>query len=382
MEQPRSGDDPIMHALDGLVRSGAIPPERARAAYEASLRPPASVRAREPEPVEESRQFRLETIAIAIGVGLLAATIGVAAGYARQSADLDGSNYALGIVASLALLGVAAGALLVVKDDVRKRNLAAWPGAVGALGAGTMIVVGLDDNPATGYVAGLATAALSAAGYYLVRRGAYVIAAIIGLLMTYLTLVDDIVDVGGTEGDNVALTIAAAVMVFAIAITAAGWLLPTRDVGGVFVGALTIAAYVVVLIGISVVVAMQRAFAGFGPSLSGVRTGPDPGRFDNDVYLMLLFTAILVAGWALCALLSGHVGYRLLILVMVSSVVPLATVALALEHPSWWSLGVGVVGSLVLGVVGLRALGVIGDYRRRPPLRPSGGGPIDLDEPH
>lgn len=380
MTQSPSGDDPLIHALDGLVRSGALAPERAQAAYEGSLQSPGAVPASEPEAEAEDRQLRLEAIAIAIGVGLLGATIGFASGYSRQDSDLDWSNYLLGIAASLALVGGAAGAFVLVKDDVRKRNLAAWPGAIGAIGVGMMLVIGLDDNPANGYVSGFVTAGLAGGGYYLIRRGAFVIAAIIGLLQLYVALVDDLVDLTDTEGDSTALTVTAAVLIFAIVITAAGWKLPTRDLGGVFVGAFTVIAFTAVLSWVVIRVIVERAFAGFSTSLEeSPSAGPDPDRFHDDVYLILLFAVILIAGWAVCSLLSGHVGYRILIVLMISSVVPLATAALAVEHPSWWSAGTAVIGAISLGVVGLRAFGVIGDFDKRPTPRPNGGGSINLD---
>ncbi|MDN5853804.1 MAG: hypothetical protein L0K86_13355, partial [Actinomycetia bacterium] len=183
MTHAPSGDDPLISALDGLVRAGAIPPERAQAAYQGSLGPPRRDPA--PEPVQESRQIRLETVAIAIGVGLLGAAIVLATSYSRDGSDLDWSNYGIGILATLTLLGVCAGTLVLVNDDVRMRNLAAWTGAVGAIGVGSMIAIGLDDNPATGYVAGIAAALISAGGYYLVQRSAFVISAILGLLAVF-----------------------------------------------------------------------------------------------------------------------------------------------------------------------------------------------------
>lgn len=382
MNTTPSGEDPIIHALDELVRAGQIPPERARAAYDGSLGhapPPAGqTTAQEGEP---DRQLRFETIAIAVGVGLVGATIGIASGFSRQESDLDWSNFALGVIGSVGLLAVAAVALLLVKDDQRKANLAALPGAVGAIGIGTMLGVLLDDNPATGYVAGAVTAALAAGGYLVVRRGAFVIAAILGLLVLFISLVGDIVDLTDTEGDSTALALSAAILVFTIAITAGGWFLPTRHLSGVFVGSLAVAAYITLMIVITVIAAFQRAFSGL--SLDGASDPrPDPDRYNDDIYLTLLFAAILVAGWAVCTVLSDHVGYRVLMLLMVSTVVPLAVAALAVDHPSYWSLGAGVVGAVVLGLAGLRALGVLGDFGKRPPSRPSGAGPINLDQPH
>lgn len=192
MSQESSSDDPVVQALDGLVRSGAIAPERAQAAYEGSLQRP-SGSATSGEPPQESRRIGLESAVIAVGTGLLGAAIVIATSYSRRGSDLDWSSYAVGIVASLALLGVCAGALVLVEDDVRNRNLAASPGAVGAIGAGAMIGIGLDDNPATGYVAGLVAALISADGYYVTQRAAFVISAILGLLAVCVSLVDDIV---------------------------------------------------------------------------------------------------------------------------------------------------------------------------------------------
>ncbi|UPK76901.1 hypothetical protein MU582_09730 [Nocardioidaceae bacterium SCSIO 66511] len=387
MSQSPSGDDPVVRALDELVRSGQIPPERARAAYEGSLGrntpPPAS------DPPtgtvdQPGRQLGLENAAIAIGVGLLGATVGIAATFSRETSDLDVSNFLLGVIASLALLGGAGAAYFFVKDDVRRRNLAAWPGAIGAAGAGVMLGVLLDDDPTTGYLAGAVTTLLAVVGYYLVRRGAYVVVAILGLLSIYGSLVDDIVDLGSSEGDSTALSVSAALMVFAIGVTAAGWRLPTRDLGAIFVGALTVVAYAGLLVVLTVVAAFERSFGPATSSVLGAASGSsrDADRFNDDISLTLLFAAILVVGWAACSVLTGHTGYRVLMLVMVSSVVPLAVVGLAVEHPSWWSLGAGVIGAVMLGAVGLRALGLIGDFGQRPPSRPSGGGPIDLDQPH
>lgn len=325
----------------------------------------------------EPAGLRLDVLAAALGTALVATTVVLAGVYSRNQGDLDWSNYGLGLVATLGLLGVAAGAFVVVRDHDRKANLVAWPGAVGALGAGLMVGVAMDDNAATGYVAGLLTAAVSAAGFFLVRRGAFVISAILGLFVVYANLVDDLFDVEGGDGDNIGMKLAAALLVFAILVTAAGWFFPTRDVSGVFVGALTVAGFVSVLAGLLLAALFEQVVAGLSGSIGAVDR-PEPDRFHNDVYLILLFTAVLVAGWLACGWRSGHVGYRVLVLVLVTTVVPLATGALLVEHPSYWSLGFGVVGAAVLGVAAMRALGMLDDFGRRQPPPPQSG-PINLD---
>lgn len=372
MTQPPSGDDPVVSALDELVRSGQLAPDRARAAYEASRGSgppiPPGMPATAAAPVEpHAGPMRLDVIGAAIGSTLLATTVALSTVYARQD-GLDWSNYALGILATLGLLGVAVAAYLLVEDDAKRQNLIAWPGALGALGVGLMIVVAMDDGAATGYVSGLATAAVSAGGYFVVRRGAFVISAILGLLVVYANLFDDLFGVDGGDNDNIGMKLAAGIIVYAVAVTAGGWLLPTRDVSGVFVGALAAAGFSIVLAGLMFAALVQTMVSGLSGDLGGSADLPDKDRYDNDVYVILVLTLLLVAGWAACSWLSGHVGYRVLILVTVTSVVPLASVALIVEHPSYWSLGFGIVGAAVLAVVGLRAAGVpIGGLGRRGP---------------
>lgn len=185
-----------------------------------------------------------------------------------------------------------------------------------------------------------------------------------------------------SPSDSTPLTIAAALLVFAVVLTAAGWKLPSRDTAGIFIGSLTIVAYGVILAAVIMVVSIEQQFVGTDIDGEALDVGPDVDRFNDDIYLILLFSVILIAGWAVCSVLSGHVGYRVLIVLMVASVVPLAVAGLAAEHPSWWGAGAAVLGAVALGLVGLRALGVIGDFAERPPRRPSGGPPINLDEPH
>lgn len=80
---------------------------------------------------------------------------------------------------------------------------------------------------------------------------------------------------------------------------------------------------------------LAEFFRQFQAGLSGAAPGdpPDVDRYHDDVYVLLL-TLVLVGTWSACSRLTGHVGYRVLILVTVTTVVPLATAAQAVEHPS------------------------------------------------
>ena len=52
---------------------------------------------------------------------------------------------------------------------------------------------------------------------------------------------------------------------------------------------------------------------------------------------VLVIAAALTLLWALAAAVSNHSGFTILAIAMVAVVVPLATAALAAEHPSVWA---------------------------------------------
>jgi hypothetical protein len=304
--------------------------------------------------------LRLDDVGVAFGSGLVATAVLLSTIYSRAKHDLDWSNFSMGILATLGLLGVAGVAHLLVRDPERQANLMAWPGAFGAISAGLMIEVAMDYNDASWYVAGLATAALSVGGYYLVRRGAFVLSTISGLLVLYGNLFDDVFGIDG-DGDNFGMLAAAAILLFAAAVTVAGWSLPTRDLSAVVVGAAAGVANLVVLYALYLVGIFSAFGDGFDESLEG---GGPPARFDgydNDVWVILLTSLALCAGWAWCNWQTGHVGYRLLIAANLLSVIPVATIVLAVEHPTYWEAVAGAVGAAVLGFVGLRAIGGLGN---------------------
>lgn len=61
---------------------------------------------------------------------------------------------------------------------------------------------------------------------------------------------------------------------------------------------------------------------------------------------------------------TGNVGYRLLIIGNLVSVIPAATMVLAVEHPTYWEAAVGVLGAAALAFAGLRATGGIANLPR------------------
>lgn len=312
-------------------------------------------------PSPSATDQRLESLGVAIGSGLVAAAVVLSGFYSRGRGDLDWSNFAMGILASLGLLAVAGAAYFLIDDLDRRADLMSWPGAFGAVGIGVMLGVALDDNAITGYVAGIAMTALSVGGYYLSRRGPFVLSAIAGFLLVYVNLFDDVIGVDDIDGDNFAMIASAAILVFAVVASVAGWLLPTRDLSTVAVGTFALLANLIVLLSVVVVAIIGQIFSDFGEE-SGGRLKLDD--YDNDVWVILLISAVMCAGWAYCYWITGHVGYRVLIVASLVAVVPVATLALTVEHPTYWELVAGAAGAAVLGFVGLRAIGGVGNLPR------------------
>jgi hypothetical protein len=318
---------------------------------------------------------RLDRALVGLGVALLSATVVMSTVYARADGDLDGSNFVLGVAGALGLLGIALGARRLVRDEARASELMAWPGAFGAVAAGLMVGVLMDDHALTGYVAGGLVVALSAAGYYvLVRRGAFVVSTILGLLVVYTSVVDDLFDVTDffEESDNPGIIVGAVVLVFAGLVTAAGWVLPeTRVLSAVVVGVIAVVSNAGLLVGLALVASFTRAFGGgFTEFDSGSDSGVGSNGFDsemtivmdepstpydNDAWAVLVFSLLLVALWAYLTYATGHVGFPLLMAAMCASVIPLVTTVIAVEHPTWWEVVVGLLGGAVLVVAVFRA---------------------------
>jgi hypothetical protein len=348
MTTDAAGTDPLFNSLNQLVVAGQLTPEEAQIAHDAVRR--------------ADRAPRLDRVLIAVGVAFVWAAVWISTSRARGQGDIDWSNYLMGIAGTLGLIGVAVAAYFLVTDLPLRSNLMAWPGAVGAIAAGQMVGVAMDDSDATVYVLGLVIAGLSAGGYYLTRRGVFLVSGLAGLAALYVQLYDDLLGFDDIDGDNFAMTIAAVIAFYTVAVTAAGWFLPaTRDLTGVLAGIVSVVGFSLTMIALSLVGVVSGFFASFDDS----RRPKREDTWDNDVWVILLIAALLCAGWAWCAWQSGHMGYRLLIIAMVVSIVPFSTLALAVQHPTWWELVVGLMGAAALGFAGLRAMGGLDEARAK-----------------
>jgi hypothetical protein len=310
---------------------------------------------------------------IAVGVGLLAAAVVLSSVRSRSDGDLDWSNYGVGLGATAVLLLVALAAAAMGSGRSRE-ELVTWPGSIGTLAAGAMVGIGLDgiDNSEDWlpYLVGGVIVLLSVVGYITVRRGAFVVTAIVGLGLAYVQLADDVlIDIG--DKDDQAIIAAATITVFVLAVTAVGWLLRTRAISGIVAGVIGVVGLNAVLL---VLVVSQLISSFFSPQVEVSSSEPypaggDPGPmttftgsrsggpdYDNDVYVILGLAALLTLVWALAASLNGNPGFTVLAIAMPATVVPSATFVLAIEHPTWWGVGFAAAGAILLGLVGLKQL--------------------------
>lgn len=305
---------------------------------------------------------------IALGVGLLAAAVVLSSTRARSDGDLDWSNYSVGLGGTAALVLFALIAMAVGSGRGRE-ELVAWPGSFGVLGVGAMIAIGLEDMDGAedwlAYLVGGVVFLLSAVGFVAVRRGAFVVTAILGLGIAYIQLADDVITDIGDEDDQ-AIIAAATIAVFVLAVTAVGWLFRTRAMSGVVAGVIGVVGFNIVLLALVVTQAFGAFFTDFemgGIDASGEPTAePSLPDYDNDVYIILAMAAVLTLLWALAAALDGNPGFTVLAIAMPATLVPTATFVLAVEHPTWWGVGFAAAGAVLLAAVGLKQM--VGKKRR------------------
>lgn len=304
----------------------------------------------------------------AIGAGLAGAAVVISALRSRSDGDLDWSIFGVGIGATAVLLVIALlGALAARKVGGRAReDVVTWPGVVGILGTAVLLNVGIDSSENwMGYLTGAILVVLAAIGYLAARRAAFVVVAILGLVILYALAFDDFV-ADSISDDHPQVVFAVLVAVFVVAVTLLGWALPSRAVSGVVVGVAGLAGYV----GIMASFVLSRYLGEFFGSMipmgdlggAGLADGAMAGTFEvsfeeADVWWVLALAAVLTALWALAAAVSNHSGFSILAIAAPATLVPLASVALAVEHPTWWAAALAASGGvLLLGAVALSRL--------------------------
>lgn len=297
---------------------------------------------------------RLPSAATAIGVGLLLAAELVSAVFVRRTGDLDGSVLAVGLLAFIGLLGVAAFAEIRYPGLERRASLVSWPAAAAFAGGGVLLAVLINDGKTSLYLSSAVVLALSVAGYLVRRARPFIVTGLIALELLYgLAFTDLFVD----GGDNVLMIVGAGALVFVLAVTGAGWLLPKDRV---FIGVLTGTLGLYTLLGISPSflffgITAQAEYEGSYGELDSSGEPVFHNPFENDIYAILGYCVVLVAFWALCSAATGHVGFRVLIVAMTVLAVPVSMLGLNTHHPTWWAAGLCAFGVLALAVAAARA---------------------------
>ena len=366
---------------------GGPPPPPASTAPQTVIRPPASAIVADPDdadtdargagappppavgtglpgptgPGDPTRAARAGTTAglVALGAGLLGAAV-VIAGFRSRSGDdgLDWSTYGVGLGATAVLLVIAVlGALAGRRAGGRAREeVVTWPGTVGILATGLMIGIGIDrDDHWVGYLIGGVMAVLAVIGYAAARRAAFVVVAILGLAIVYALLFDDLL-ADSIGSDHPQVTGAALVVVFVVVVTLVGWALPSRAVSGVVVGAFGLVGILGTLGSFAVMRFLGGIFGGMGSMLQSPGDGDGgygwfavSGGFpEADVWWVVGFGGVLAVLWALSAMVSDHAGFSVLAIAMPALGTPLASIALAAEHPTWWAAIAAVAGGVLL----------------------------------
>lgn len=290
----------------------------------------------------------LQPAAVSAGVALLSAAVVISTVYSRLSGQLDWSNYLVGLLATAGLLGIAA----LAATGVVGTDLVAWPGAFGAVGAGLMVAVALDDfgDASTVYAATATVVAIAVLGYAASRRAAFVAPAVAALFVGGVQLYSDLFDYADDSGQVHAIWVALAFTLFSVAVTAACWPLSGRVIGGVLAGAFTVAGFAAVMQELAIYGMFARSFT--EDDYADYYPARDTSVV-TDTWVILGLALVLILFWVACAAVTGHPGFRLLVVAMAVAVTPAATFALTVAHPTWWGVVLAGVGGALLVAVGV-----------------------------
>jgi hypothetical protein len=371
----------------------------------------------QPTPVpSQPAPRRSDAFPVAVGSALLASLVIIATGKSGGAEDLDWAHYSFALGGTLALLGFAVVSYLLVSEPERSADLVAWPMALGAVASGVVIAVVMGDNHAAPYVMGAVILGIAATGLGLVGRPALVVAGLAGFALLYAATFGDLVGDDAFNGDHAGLYLGTAITGFVIVATLICWRLPGRQFTTILVGVGGLAAQLMAIYFISFFAFVGLAFESGDPGSSSMAPmeslsdpcsdlmpamdsdtppdfesdefkaydacmqdqfsqsdeGSDASSYDEDVsgsmfgygdenplknfaWWMLGFALVQWLFWAACHRLTGHVGFRVLVLVGMVSTLPIALQMLMVEETLWWEAGLAVAGISVLGFARWRA---------------------------
>lgn len=165
--------------------------------------------------------------------------------------------------------------------------------------------------------------------------------ATVGLFVTGGLLVDGVVGVLDEDGVTRTVPVAGVLVGFAAIVTAASWWLRARVAVGLTIGVLTVATF-------EQVASSQLLTS----SYDVIAYPPGTPDVDGQTWVLLGLALLLVLGWTWCALVTGHLGYRILVMGMALTVLPSLVMAITFDAAGWWT-AVAVGGGAALVVLEL-----------------------------
>ena len=347
--------DPLAHSLDSLVRQGALTPDQATELYSAAeARTPSGPV--EPPPPSARWPFRdrIRVGATALGGALALAAVLLAA--ALSDGEFKWSTFGVGGLITIGLAVGAAAWYFVMAAVPHSRWTASVLAAFAIKSLGITILAPWSDKDWVPYVVGLGMVAVSAAGYWYLRGGAFAFSAFVGGFIVANQFAGNVIG----DGDG-PLMYGIIMMLYGIAIVAAGWRFECRDVTGLLGGGVALYGFFAVTYVGTVAAAFTRLSNDLGSSL-GSEAPPGPSGLadiQTDLRVAFILTMLLCVALAGLYAYTHHVGYLILAAIGASQILDVALLALAREHPLRW----GTV--LLAGLGGLLALAALVDQLRR-----------------
>jgi hypothetical protein len=328
--------DPLFTSIDALVRDGTLTPDQANRVYHsvrdsggATMRMPAAAR----EPSRSPNRVVVTGACLLLGAGLLLSGGVVADILATNHREFNWRAFVVVLGATLALLAAAAAVDLLDKGVAERTWLASGLAALGAVGAGLSVDSAFNDHGGSGYAAGLLILALSVAGYVALRGAALAASAVLGGLVVLAAALGDSSDsLGSGTGECIIIVL------YGVAVVAAGWVLPCRNVTGVLGGLVALFGVFVGLVSAGVMVLVS----GLGPGAPGLNDS------HGDLTVATVIGFLVTAGLLGLYAVTRYPGYAILGVAGAVTIPVASLFSFASGSALRWGTVVAAVGAVIV----------------------------------
>ncbi len=347
--------DPLSQSLEGLVRQGTLSPMQASELYSAAeARTPAGPIEPPPPSAGWPLYDRVRAGATALGGALALATVLLCADL--SGGEFKGPSFSVMAVITVGLAVGAAAWYLLLSAVPHSRWTASVLAAFAIKSLGITIIAPWSDKDAVVYLVGFGMVALSAAGYWYLRGGAFAFSAFVGGFIVANQLATNVI--GDNDGP---LMYGVIMLLYGIVIVAGGWRFECRNITGLLGGAVALFGFfVVTYVGSFAAVVVQgvnQLTSNLGDQGAAGVTGV--ADMTNDLRVSFILTLLICVALTALYAYSHNVGYLILAAIGATQILSVAVLALAREHPLRW----GTV--LLAGLGGLIALAALIDQARR-----------------